>query len=504
MSWRRKQGGRAEAGWAVTVVAAAAAAALSWRAADGQVQVSLEVIAAGLDSPTSLTHAPGDGERLYFTERAGRVRIIRNGTLLEQPFLDISDQVTTSPGERAMSSLAFHPGYQGNGHFFVIYTDVAGDCVLARFTVSGDPDVADAGSQAIVLTVPQRFPTHNVGGMEFGPDGYLYIGAGDGGANTGGVFAQDTGSLHGKILRIDVDGPAPYGIPPDNPFVGTAGLDEIWAIGLRNPWRISFDRLTGDLWIGDVGESNREEIDFQPAGAPGGANYGWNCMEGNNCFPGGGCTCNGPGLTDPVHEYTHAQGCAVIGGYVYRGCVLSHLVGRYIFADRCATGVRVFDPASGTVSQAVVPMPVVNSLGQDLDGEIYILTVVDIRKVTYVDCNTNGVPDTVDLSSGTSADCNTNETPDECEQVDCNDNGQPDSCDIADGTSLDINGNAVPDECDTSADLDGDEVVGVTDLLILLGHWGPCTGGVAACVADINEDGAVNAIDLLILLAFWG
>ncbi len=497
----RKQCGRAAAGWSVAVVAAAAAAALPWRAAGEQVQLSLEIIAAGLASPTSLTYAPGDAERLFFTERAGRVRIIRKGALLDQPFLDISGQVTTAPGERAMSSLAFHPDYQSNGTFFVIYTDTAGDSVLARFTVSGDPDVADAASQAIVLTVPQPFPTHNVGPMAFGPDGYLYIGSGDGGADTGGVFAQNTGSLLGKILRIDVDGPAPYGIPRDNPFVGTAGLDEIWALGLRNPWRISFDRLTGDLWIADVGESSHEEIDFQPARAPGGANYGWNCMEGDNCYPGGGCTCNAPGLTDPVHEYMHGEGCAVIGGYVYRGCALPHLVGRYVFADRCDPGVRVFDPARGTVSKAVVPLPAVNSLGEDLDGEIYILTVVDIRKVTYADCNANGVSDVDDVASGTSPDCNANGIPDECDVADCNGNGRPDSCDIADGTSPDANGNAVPDECDNEADLDSDGIVGVTDLLILLGQWGPCPAG---CSADINEDGAVDVVDLLTLLGFWG
>ncbi len=488
----------------IGVQGAAVVACACGAAAGGDVELTLEVIAGGIASPTSLTHAPGDAERLFFTERAGRVRVIRNGTLLEQPFLDIADQVNSDPPERAMGGLAFHPEYQANGRFFVTYTDLVGNGVLAGFTVSADPDVADPASQAVLLTLPQPGPTHNVGGITFGPDGYLYVGSGDGGNNTGGVFAQDTETLLGKILRLDVDGAAPYAIPPDNPFLGIDGLDEIWAFGLRNPWRLTFDRLTGDLWIGDVGQGAHEEVDFQPAGAAGAANYGWNCMQAGNCYPGGGCTCGDPGLTAPIYEYTHADGCAVIGGYVYRGCELPQLVGRYVFADHCGGNVRALDPKSGEVSELVGFLPLIHSLGEDLDGELYVLTSASIGKLTFVDCNGNEVPDADDIAGGSSPDCNGNGTPDECETQDCNGNAIPDNCDIASGTSPDANNNGIPDECDGLGDLDEDGVVGVTDLLILLGNWGPCLDGAAACPGDINNDGNVDVTDLLLLLGHWG
>jgi glucose/arabinose dehydrogenase len=486
------------------LVAATAAVVFAFMpAAHAAISVTTELITNDVQVPIHLAVAPGDTERLFIVERAGRIRIVKSGLLLATPFLDIADQVNADPPEGAMSSLAFHPDYQVNGHFYVSYTDLNGDSVVARFQVTADPEVADPGSLAPILFVPQPGPTHNVGWLEFGPDGFLYIGSGDGGNNTGGQFAQNLDSLLGKLLRIDVDGPFPYGIPTGNPYASGPGLDEIWAVGLRNPWRCGFDRLTGDLWIGDVGQSTWEEIDFQPAGTAG-ANYGWNCMEGNEChLPAHGCTCDDPVLTDPVHVYDHATGCAVIGGYVYRGSAVAALTGLYVFGDTCAGAIWTLDPADFGVS----PLEGISigpySFGQDHDGELYIVSPLGVYKIVIVDCNDNQIPDDQDIADQTSDDCNTNGIPDECEP-DCNDNGVADTCDIANGTSLDENGNGIPDECDEPADLDGDGSVGVTDFLILLAAWGACPDPPEECPADLDGDGSVGVTDFLYLLGAWG
>ncbi|MBF8285408.1 MAG: hypothetical protein HW378_4323 [Anaerolineales bacterium] len=262
---------------------------------------------SGLDEPVDLKHA-GDGSgRLFVIEQPGRIRIVENGELLPDPFLDIEPLVNSRGNEQGLLGLAFYPDYAANGLFFVNYTDVNGDTVVARYAVSADdPSRADPASAKIILQVDQPFPNHNGGDLVFGPDGYLYIGLGDGGS--GGDpqgNGQNLNALLGKMLRIDVNHGDPYAIPPDNPFAGRAGArPEIWAYGLRNPWRYSFDRATGDLYIADVGQNAYEEVDFQPADSRGGENYGWNKYEGFHAYDGGATD----GLTMPVAEYAHAVG----------------------------------------------------------------------------------------------------------------------------------------------------------------------------------------------------
>src|SRR5215211_7912120 len=263
---------------------------------------------SGLQRPVDLQ--PDGSGRLFVIEKVGRIWIIENDQLLETPFLDITDRVGSSGNEQGLLGLAFHPGYQENGRFFVNYTDTRGDTVIARYQVSSEPNLGDPNSEVPLFGYDQPFPNHNGGAMVFGPDGYLYIGSGDGGA-AGDPFgnAQNTDAMLGKILRVDVDSAEPYVVPSDNPFG-----NEVWAYGLRNPWRISFDRSTEDLYIGDVGQNAWEEIDYLPAGSPGGANFGWNHREGAHDYKGGGPE----GMIDPVAEYSHPEGgCSVTGGYVY-------------------------------------------------------------------------------------------------------------------------------------------------------------------------------------------
>src|SRR5712692_7743353 len=299
-----------------------------------QPNIVLQPLVTGLASPTAITTA-GDGSgRLFITLQGGTIKLFDGFQL--QTFLDISSLVSCCD-EQGLLSTAFHPQYGSNGFFYVNYTNTAGDTVIARYRVSVNPSVADPNSAVILLTIAQPFDNHNGGQLQFGPDGYLYIGMGDGGsAGDPGNRAQDLGQLLGKLLRIDVNSAAPYAIPPTNPFVGTPGArGEIWAFGLRNPWRFSFDRLTGDLFIADVGQSSREEVDFQPANSTGGQNYGWRRMEGTACFnPSSGC--NDGSLTLPTIEYDHTQGCAIIGGYRYRGTSSPSLFATYLFGDFCS------------------------------------------------------------------------------------------------------------------------------------------------------------------------
>ena len=339
--------------------------------------LALQTVATGLDRPVDLTAPPGDLARLFVAEQTGAIRVIANGTLLPAPFLDLSGQVTCC-GEQGLLGIAFHPNYGSNGRFFVHYSQNNGDTRISSFTVSGDPNVANPASESTILTQAQFAGNHNGGQIAFGPDGYLYIGLGDGGG--GGdpqANGQDRTTLLGTLLRIDIDGGSPYAIPPSNPYRNHATFrEEIWAYGLRNPWRFSFDRSTGDLYSADVGQGSLEEINFQPGASTGGVNYGWSVMEGSQCFNAG--SCNQVGLTLPVHEYDHSGGaCSVTGGFVYRGSAIPQLAGTYFYADWCAGWVRSFRMSSGQATDhfdwtdLAASQP--TSFGQDGAGELYVV-----------------------------------------------------------------------------------------------------------------------------------
>lgn len=339
----------------------------------------VEVIPGGLQRPTFLTNA-GDS-RLFVLEQAGRIRIIEDGVLLPEPFLDITNRVGSSGSEQGLLGLAFHPDYispggPGEGHFYVNYTDLNGDTHISRFSViSGEPNQADPGSELNYLTVDQPYPNHNGGMLAFGPDGYLYAGLGDGGLAGDPLNAgQDLGNLLGKLLRLDVDAqPDVYTIPPDNPFVGqTEAQPEIWAYGLRNPWRFSFDRLTGDLFVADVGQNMWEEINVQPAGSLGGENYGWRIMEASHCYQSG--TCDQSGLVLPIFEYDHTQGCSVTGGYMYRGVDFPEMTGNYLMADYCSGIIwRLFPDGDRWQADIVLDSAlIISSFGEDANGELYV------------------------------------------------------------------------------------------------------------------------------------
>ena len=339
--------------------------------------LAVEPFLDGLEAPLYVGHA-GDGSgRLFVVEQGGRIRVIRDGKLAAEPFLDIGGRISTG-GERGLLGLAFSPAFADDGRFFVNYTDPAGDTVVAEYRVSAaDPDRADPGSERVVLRIDQPYSNHNGGGLAFGPDGQLWIGTGDGGS--GGDpenRAQDPGTLLGKMLRIDPDPQdgAPYTVAADNPFVGRDGVrPEIWAIGLRNPWRYSFDRATGDLWIGDVGQAAWEEIDVLRAGTPGGSNLGWKVMEGSHCFePAEGCRTEGLAL--PVAEYGRDQGCSVTGGYVYRGAAIPGLAGTYLFGDFCSGTIWGLEAAADAPAPRILAESslAIASFGEDEAGELYI------------------------------------------------------------------------------------------------------------------------------------
>ncbi|HEX9206040.1 MAG TPA: PQQ-dependent sugar dehydrogenase [Candidatus Deferrimicrobiaceae bacterium] len=340
-------------------------------------QVSLETVATGFAQPVHVTHS-GDGSgRLFVVEQAGRIRILDNGVVLPIPFLDIASRVA-SAGEQGLLSVAFPPGYPDKRYFYVYYTPVPGDnTVVARYRVTADNNIADSTSETIVLRVPQPFGNHNGGQIAFGPDGYLYIGKGDGGGGGDPLNSgQRTDTLLGKILRIDVEsGAATYAIPPDNPFVGIAGiLPEIWALGLRNPWRFSFDRGTGDLYLGDVGQGTFEEIDYQPFGDNVGRNYGWKIMEGGSCYPPGTIGCDQSGLALPVFVYDHSLGCSVTGGHVYRGSAFPSLQGVYLFGDYCSGRIWGLRRNGAVWDNALLLAPALNisTFGEDEEGNVYV------------------------------------------------------------------------------------------------------------------------------------
>ena len=340
----------------------------------GNVSLAVVEVVSGLTAPLYLTSPPGD-DRLFVVEQTGRIVIVENGQLLATPFLDLTAQVQ-SGGERGLLGMAFHPGYATNGRFFVSYTDGTGTSRVERYTVSADPGVADPGSAVAVLSVDQPFANHNGGQITFGPDGMLYFALGDGGSGGDPLGSgQDTGTLLGSILRLDVDGGAPYAVPADNPFVGEAGADEIWAYGLRNPWRFSFDRVAGRIYIADVGQNQWEEVSVAPADA-GGLNYGWNVMEGSSCY--NAASCDTSGLTLPALEYDHGQGCSITGGYVYRGDAIPEIRGHYFYSDFCTGFLRSFvwdgNGVTEETSWSVGSLGPVLSFGEDAAGELYILS----------------------------------------------------------------------------------------------------------------------------------
>jgi len=358
--------------WSSTIAAEVAPYPL---ANPDRVVVELEPIVSGLDRPTAVTGA-GDGSgRLFVVEQRGRIRVVSRGKIAEQPFLDITHRVRSSGSEQGLLGLAFHPSYSANGIFFVDYTDLGGDTVVASYAVRpDDQERADSGSEQPVLTIPQPYTNHNGGDLVFGPDGKLWIGTGDGGG--GGDpdgNAGDPQSLLGKMLRVEVDSGSGYTIPDDNPFVGDPNtLDEIWALGLRNPWRYTFDRATGDLYIADVGQNTWEEVDVAGAADPGGHDYGWNVTEGSHCYQTPGCATEG--LSRPVAEYDHGEGCSITGGYVYRGHLQPVLNGLYLFADYCSGRIWALSPGGRTgwvLARVGNTTASITSFGEDDEGELY-------------------------------------------------------------------------------------------------------------------------------------
>ena len=450
-----------------------------------------QLVVNGLARPVQVVSVAGDYDRIFIVEQrsgsTGRVKIFNLDTwsLNSTPFL--SQSVSTS-SEQGLLGMAFHPNYANNGYVYINYTATNGDTVIKRLTVSAsNPDVVNSGSGYTIMTISQPYTNHNGGWLGFGPDGYLYIGTGDGGSGGDpGNRAQDiTNQKLGKMLRIDVDGGSPYSNPPSNPFVGVTGDDEIWAYGLRNPWRCSFDRLTGDLWMGDVGQNAYEEISFQPGNSQGGENYGWRCYEGDHTYNTSGCS--GP-YVFPVWEYGHGSGCSITGGPIYRGNAIPDLQGTYFFSDYCTSrlwtfrydGSNVYDYEDRT-SEIGGNISSVAGWGEDAAGEIYI-------------CDLGGEVWKI-IAEAPSGACCVGATA--CVNV-------PESnCAAGGGTWMGEGTSCAAGDCDAPAcptDINGDGNVNVTDLLAVINDWGACSG----CDTDVNDDGIVNVTDLLEVVGTWG
>ena len=363
---------------AVTTVMCAApkddAPSQTTSASRGQaVALGVEEVAHGLENPVYLTAPAGDA-RLFIVEQPGRIRIVEGGRLLDKPFLDITSKVGFG-GERGLLSVAFHPLYRANGFLFVNYTDRNGDTRIERYTVSADRNVADPASARLILAIDQPYSNHNGGMNLFGPDGMLYIGMGDGGSqrdphNNG----QNPNVLLGKLLRINVDRGEPYSVPAGNPYARGGGRGEVWALGLRNPWRFAFDKATGLLYIADVGQDRYEEMNIVPANRPG-VNYGWSVMDGPDCLKSP--VCNKTAFQQPVFTYTHAGGnCSIIGGFVYRGRNIPEVVGQYFYSDYCNSWLRSFSFADGKLGESHQWLGgghgSVLSFGEDAQGELYM------------------------------------------------------------------------------------------------------------------------------------
>ncbi|MBI1268684.1 MAG: cadherin [Cryomorphaceae bacterium] len=343
-----------------------------------ELDIQLVQIASGLSSPVGIYNA-GDNRLFILEQSQGDIEIITTAGTPVGKFLDLTGLISTG-SERGLLGMAFHPQYASNGYFYVNYTNTSGNTVIARYTRNaGNPNVADPSSASIVMTIAQPFSNHNGGHIAFGPDGYLYIGMGDGGsADDPGNRSQNGQELLGKMLRIDVDGGSPYSIPSSNPFVGTPNvLDEIWAIGVRNPWKFSFDRLTGDLWIGDVGQNEWEEVNVQPAASIGGENYGWRCYEGFHPANTTGCA-GASNYVEPVFEASHGSPdswCSITGGLVYRGSDFPYMQGTYIFTDYCAGDFRALVADGGGYAESTVLGSQgfgFVAFGEDAEGEMYV------------------------------------------------------------------------------------------------------------------------------------
>ncbi|WP_306349630.1 PQQ-dependent sugar dehydrogenase [Flavobacterium sp. '19STA2R22 D10 B1'] len=345
--------------------------------------VSLQTFATGFSSPVEIAHT--NDNRLFVVEKGGMIKILNpNGTVNPNPFLNLVGQISTS-GEQGLLGLAFHPNYTTNGFFYVNYTNLNGTTTVSRYTVdSNNPDMANASSGTVLLSIPQPFSNHNGGSIKFGPDGYLYIGMGDGGG--GGDpnnRAQNINNLLGKLLRIDVNSGTLYGIPANNPYVGITGADEIWAIGLRNPWKFSFNRTNGELWIADVGQDNFEEINkVSPTQA--GLNYGWRCYEGNAAFNTTGCVPQAS-MTAPFAITTHSAGyCSITGGYVYTGTLYPSFQGKYFFSDYCSPKIGMVNTVGAITFSQSFSGNNFATFGEDNSGELYVAAINNgtIYKIT--------------------------------------------------------------------------------------------------------------------------
>lgn len=477
------------------------------------------LVANGLANPLDVTHAPGDASRLFIVEQRGKIKVVDVSptgtfTVRSTPLIDLAAQLGPSTLEYGVLGLAFHPQFATNGYFFVVITPPKqgstsnADYAVVRLKISAnDPNVADPASLTTIFRIGYQDVNHRSGWIAFGPDGYLYFTTGDGGENDPRNAAADKTNIRGKLLRIDVDGPdhiigtadddafpadplRNYAIPQSNPFVSEPTTQpEIWAYGLRNMWRGGFDRQTGDLWLADVGQVQREEIDFQPASSAGGTFYGWRCKEGTLTSTFAECAGSLPPSTPPVFEYPHSGGAitgsAVVGGYVYRGCAIPQLRGTYFFAD-WTSKIWTATPSGGTLTNVVSrageltpagasSLGTVVSFGEDAQGEMY-----------YVKWNsTDGAVYKIEAASPVAPDCNGN--------------GRSDACDIALGFSLDVNSNGVPDECEHCA-ADFNSVGGITvqDIFDFLGAW-----FAGATSADFNAVGGVTVQDVFDYLAAW-
>jgi len=344
-------------------------------------------ITSGLLAPVFLAQPLDDG-RIFVVEQAGRIRVIRDGVLQATSFLDIRTRVGTG-GERGLLSVAFHPSYATNRYFYVYYTALNGDIQIERFTTTANPEVADPATARLIISAPHsQESNHNGGLVAFGPDGMLWAALGDGGGG-GDPFGngQNFNSLLGSMLRIDVNSGDPYTIPLNNPFRGQAGRrGEIWAKGLRNPWRFAFDAPLGNLYIADVGQGQREEVNVEPH-VDAGLNYGWNIMEGFSCYTPQ--RCDEPGLTSPKLDYGHGEGCSVTGGYVYRGSEIPGLQGHYLYSDFCGRFINSFRYSNGTAvdqkNWGIASQANVTSFGVDADGEMYVIGGATIYKIVAGD-----------------------------------------------------------------------------------------------------------------------
>jgi len=466
--------------------------------------IQTERIASGLSRPVYVGHAPADETRLFIIEQysgsTGRIRIydMTTESLLSTPFLSISGLSNSS--EQGLLGMTFHPDYyNGKPYIYVNYTNSSGTTYIRRYTASGSnpsSNTADSSSAYTIKTISQPSWNHNGGWIDFGHDGYLYVGMGDGGgAGDTSNYAQNTNSLLGKILRIDVDGGSPYAIPSDNPYASGGGAAEIWSIGQRNPWGCSFDRDTGDLWMGDVGQYQWEEISFEPAGFAGGGNYGWRCYEGDHAFNTSGCD---PASTMifPAYEYSHSGGrCSITGGFVYRGQDIPWLQGYYIYGDYCSADQYVFsyDPASDTVSgwqevtdelRSGISGGTVNSIsryGEDARGELYVCDLGgEVFKI---------IPGTPPAPTGA---CCWIENCYIVAEINCDNVGGDYQGDFS--SCSDVDCTAVP----CPADCDGSGQINVSDLLMIIADWGSSTG------CDPVENGTTDVNDLLFVIGEWG